>query len=185
MSRLLVLALALVFLPVVSAHADAIQQPNMVSFGLGYMDFDKNESHKQSGDFRAEYRWGISMLSAVNPWFKSWDDYVQFHPFVGVETTTLGALYGAGGWAMDWYICKHAVFTWSEGVGYFDPNDMHRLGSVVEFRSMAELGYRFDNDMRVTAEVSHISNAHLTNYNPGAEIVGMYVHVPTSMIFGR
>src|ERR1700733_469354 len=151
MSRKLILAALAFFLPAFSAHADSgtYKQPDMISFGLGYMDFDKNESHKQSGDFRFEYRDGISMLPLLSPYFKSWNNNVQFHPAAVVETTTLGALYGGGGWAMDWYICHHFIFTWSEDVGLFDPSDMHRLGSIVEFRSMAELGYRFSNEMRL------------------------------------
>jgi lipid A 3-O-deacylase len=186
MLRSFVAALALLLLTTLSAHATApVNQPDLLSFGGGYMDFDKSEGHKQSGDFRVEYRWGLSMLPLVSSYFKSWDPYVQFHPFAGVETTTLGAVYGLGGWAMDGYIGRHGIFTWSEGVGLFDHGDMARLGSFVEFRSQAELGYRFDNEMRLTAEISHISNAGLTKRNPGAEIVGFYFHVPVTSIFGR
>ncbi len=163
----------------------AYRQPDVVSFGVGYMDFDKTESHKQSADFRGEYRWGLSLLPKISPWFNSWDPYVQFHPFVGVETTTLGALYGLGGWAMDAYLGRHIVFTWSEGVGFFYPGDMAPLGSFVEFRSQAELGWRFDNNMRLTGQLSHISNAGITKRNPGAEIAGVYLHVPVNMLAGR
>ncbi len=107
MSRILFAVLALILLPV-AAHADSapVKQPDLLSFGLDYMDFDKNESHKQSGDFRFEYRDGLSMLPLISNYFKSWDSAVQFHPAAVVETTTLGALYGGGGWAMDWYACK-------------------------------------------------------------------------------
>jgi hypothetical protein len=94
-------------------------------------------------------------------------------------------MYGLGGLALDGYIGRHVIFTWSEGVGVFYPGDMWPLGSAVEFRSMAELGWRFDNEMRFTGEISHISNAGLTSHNPGAEMVGAYLHVPTSLIFGK
>jgi lipid A 3-O-deacylase len=167
------------------ACADAFDQPDLISFGGAYMDFDKVQTHKQSADFRLEYRWGISLLPMVSSYFNRWDPYVQFHPFLGIETTTLSAVYGLGGWAMDWYMSPHAVFTWSEGVGFFEHGDMARLGSIVEFRSQVELGYRFDNQMRLSAEISHISNAGLTQRNPGAEIAGLYLHVPVSLMFGR
>jgi hypothetical protein len=49
---------------------------------------------------------------------------------------------------------------------------------------MGEIGYRFDNDTRLTAEFSHISDAKTTRFNPGAEILGVYLHVPVSVIFG-
>jgi len=181
---LLVLALGLVsFTP---ARAEApVKQPDLISFEGGYFDFDKSEKNKQSGDIRAEYRWGLSMLPLISPYFNSWDKYVQFHHYAGLEVTTLGALYGSGGWAMDGYIGRHGIFTWSEGVGLYNAGDMTTLGSVVEFRSQAELGYRFDNEMRLTGQISHISNAGLTKRNPGAEIVGVYFHVPTSMFCNR
>jgi len=186
MSRFFGLIALLVLLPLKFAHAEApAQQPDLVSFGLGYMDFDKTEAGKQSGDFRGEYRWGMSLLPKVLPYFNTWDPYVQFHPFAGVETTTRGALWGGGGWAMDWYIGRHGIFTWSEGVGFFEPGSMSRLGSFIEFRSQAELGWRFTNEMRLTGEISHISNAGLTQHNPGAEIVGVYLHVPAATLFGR
>lgn len=178
--------LALAVFAVTSAHAEApVKQTDLISFGGGYFDFDKDEKHKQSGDFRVEYRWGLSMLPLISPYFNSWDKYVQFHPYAGLEVTTLGALYANGGWAMDGYIGRHGIFTWSEGVGLYNAGDMTTLGSVVEFRSQAELGWRFDNEMRLTGEISHISNAGMTKRNPGAEIAGVYLHVPMGMICKR
>ena len=163
----------------------SFKQPDLVSFSAGYFDFDKDEAHRQAADFRGEYRWGISLLPLISSYFNSWDPYVQFHPFAGVETTTLGQLYGLGGWAMDGYIGRHGIFTWSEGVGLYYPGNAVRLGSFVEFRSQAELGWRFDNEMRLTGQISHISNAGLTQRNPGAEIVGVYFHVPVAVFAGR
>ena len=159
-SGLLIFALALVLLPLAPARAEApAKQPDLVSFGGGYMDFDKSESHKQAAELRLDYRWGMSLLPMVSPWFKSWDQYVQFHPYAGAsKVTSLGMLYGNGGWAMDGYIGRHGIFTWSEGVGLYEAGNMTTLGSVIEFRSMAELGYRFDNEMRLTGQISHISN---------------------------
>jgi hypothetical protein len=184
--RTLLAAIAAFTLFTASAQAaEAVKQSDLVSFGGGYIDFDKSESHKQAADFRGEYRWGISLLPLVSNYFNSWDPYVQFHPFAGVETTTLGQLYGLGGWAMDGYIGRHGIFTWSEGVGFYYPGDAFRLGSFIEFRSQAELGWRFDNEMRLTAQISHISNAGLTQRNPGAEIAGIYFHVPVSKLFGH
>ena len=157
-------------------------ESDLVSLGAGYFDFTKDtQSHLQSADFRLEYRWGISLLPLISSYFKSWDNYVQFHPFVGAEFNSWGSAYGLGGFAMDAYITRNIIFTWSEGVGFFEPGDMRSLGSFIEFRSQAELGYRFDNDMRVSAQISHISNAGITKRNPGAEIAGLYVHIPTSM----
>ncbi|MDP9127666.1 MAG: acyloxyacyl hydrolase [Pseudomonadota bacterium] len=164
--------------------AEPIKQPDLVSFGINYMNFDKSQGNRKAADFRGEYRWGLSMLPLISPYFNRWDPYVQFHPYAGLEVTTLQQVYGSGGWAMDVYATKHLVFTWSEGVGLYWPGTAVRLGSFIEFRSMAELGWRFDNDVRLTAEVSHISNAKITRFNPGAEIAGVYLHIPVDVMMG-
>ncbi|MER2520173.1 MAG: acyloxyacyl hydrolase [Bdellovibrionales bacterium] len=178
MRVMLSIVAALLIASATPAQAASNAQPNLLSFGLGYMNFNKSESHKQSADFRAEYRWGVSLLPKMSTWFSGWDRYVQLHPFVAGEVTSLGALYGLGGLAFDGYIGRHIIVTWSEGVGLFYRGNMAPLGSFVEFRSQIELGWRFKNEMRVTAQVSHISNAGLTRRNPGAEIAGVYFHVP-------
>lgn len=186
MFRSWLLVLAAVLFTSSAAHADTpINQPDLVSFGLAYMDFDKSQSHRQTPDFRLEYRWGVSLLPLMSDYFKNWDPYVQFHPFVGVEATALGELYGLGGLAMDWYISKHLVFTWSEGFGLNYNGNAVPLGCVCEFRSEAEIGWRFDNDVRFTLEASHISNAKITRFNPGSEIAGVYLHVPFDNMFGK
>lgn len=169
--------------PAPATNSDTFIQPDLISFGLAYDDFDKNEARRQSGDIRAEYRWGMSLLPMISSYFTKWDPYVQFHPFAGGEVGTLGQIYGLGGFAMDAYIGRHVIFTWSEGAGLYYGGDSVRLGSVLEFRSMGELGWRFDNEMRVTAELSHISNAKITKWNPGNEYAGVYLHVPVGMIF--
>ncbi len=162
-----------------------INQPDLVSFGLGYNDFDKSEHHKRAADIRFEYEWGLSLLPLIDSSLKSWDSDVQFHPFLGTETTTRAAQYGLGGFDMDWYLSKHYVFTWSEGAGFYYRGNAARMGSFFQFRSQAEFGYRFDNDVRITGEFSHISDAKITCINPGAEILGIYLRVPTDMIFGK
>jgi hypothetical protein len=184
MRRLLaVVASALLF--ALPAHAETFRQPDLLSFSAGYNDFDKSGPNKKSADFRFEYRWGVSLLPLIAPSLKSWDTDVQFHPFLGFETTSRSVAYGLGGFNMDWMVAKHWVFTWNEGVGLYDRGDSARLGSYVEFRSQAEFGYRFNNEMRITAALSHISNAGLTHINPGAEILGVYFHIPTRELFGH
>jgi lipid A 3-O-deacylase len=155
--------------------AAAAGTPDLISFGVGYMDFDKSERKTHSSDYRFEYRFGYTFLGG---------DEVGFHPVLGFEMSSRDLLYGLGGFAMDWNFAEHGIFTWSEGAGYLDSGKQRSLGGTLQFRSMAELGYRFDNDMRLTAEFSHISDAKLTRINPGAEIIGVYLHLPTNYLFG-
>ena len=183
MRRLFAAVLALALCAPYAAHADD-QSSDLISFGAGFMDFDKSEPKRQSTDLRLEYRFGESLLPLLSTSFSTKDD-AQFHPFLGYEVTSRNAEYGVGGFVMDWDFCQHGIFSWSEGLGYFAHGDMSTLGSTFQFRSQAEIGYRFDNNMRLTTEFSHISDAKTTRYNPGAEILGMYLHVPTSVLFGR
>src|SRR5580698_2901054 len=57
----------------------ASSQPDLISFGLGYMDFDKSEPKTHSMDMRVDYRFGYSFLG---------NDTLSFHPFLGFEATT-------------------------------------------------------------------------------------------------
>lgn len=148
---------------------------DLISFEVGYLDFDKTEPKTNAADFRFEYRFGYTFIGGHE---------LGFHPFLGFETTSRNMLFGLGGFAMDWNFAPHGIFTWTEGAGYLDAGDQRSLGGTFQFRSGIEAGYRFDNDMRVTAQFSHISDAKLTRVNPGAEIIGMYLHVPTSYMFG-
>lgn len=165
-------------------RAQAVKQPDLISVEGGYYDFDKTDPHKQSVDLRLEYRWGVSLLPFISSYFKKWDGDFQVHPFIGNEIISRGSYYGLGGFASDWYTSRHTVFTWSEGCGFYYRGNGPRMGSVFQFRSMAELGWRFDNDVRITGELSHISDAKITRFNPGAEIGGIYLHIPTTLLAG-
>lgn len=158
-----------------SAPAASTGTPDLISFGVGYSGFDKTESHTHAMDFRLEYRFGYAFIGG---------NELGFHPTLGLEVMSDNLLYGNGGFAMDWNFANHGIFTWTETAGYLDSGDHRSLGGTFQFRSGAEVGYRFDNNMRVTAEFSHISDAKLTHINPGAEILGIYLHMPTSYMFG-
>ena len=52
------------------------------------------------------------------------------------------------------------------------------LGGPIEFRSGAELGYRWDSGWRLGASYDHRSNAELFAQNPGVETVQIRLSVP-------
>jgi hypothetical protein len=103
----------------------------------------------------------------------------------GAHVTSDGAMYGFGGFAGDFLIGRNFILTWSEAVGLYYRGEGKRLGSVVEFRSQIEAGSRFDNEMRLTVALSHISNAGLTDLNPGVNMISGYLHIPTNWVFGN
>lgn len=150
--------------------------PDLVSFGIGYFDVLKNEPRNRAADFRLEYRFGDSLWSDVRDW-------VNIRPWVGAEITSDGGVYGVGGILFDIPLGSF-TFTPSFGAGLHYDGDGKQLGSFWEFRSTAELSYRFENDSRLALAFGHISNAGLTKDNPGSEILTLYYHVPANWIFG-
>jgi lipid A 3-O-deacylase len=168
------------------AHAAApLEQPDLFSVGVGYANFDKGETLRNSADIRFEYRWGQSLLPLLSNTFNDFNHFVQIHPFVSMTTSSLGVLYGLGGLDADLYIGRHGIVSWNEGVGLFFPGYGRPMGSVIEFRSTAEAGWRFDDETRLTFYASHISNAKITERNPGSEILGFYVHVPVDWLSAK
>jgi lipid A 3-O-deacylase len=163
------------------------RQPDLLSFGIGRFDaLRDNDRTNRAIDFRAEFRSGLSLLPLIAPQtFSGWDRYFQVRPMGGVEATSDGAMYGFGGFVYDVFLTPNIFLSPSTVVGLFYRGNGKRLGSFVEFRSTMEAGYRFDNNMRLSLSIGHISNAGLSEYNPGTEIIAGHVAIPTEWIFSR
>lgn len=144
------------------APAASAQEPSFLSVGIGWYDINDDQD---AIDLRVEYRSKVKILGFVKPW-------------VGVEITSDAAAYGIVGVLADIYFGRRFVLTPSFGVGVYADGDGKDLGSAIEFRPQLELGYRFDNRSRMALAFGHISNAHLTDQNPGSEILTLYYHVP-------
>lgn len=175
---LLVLALLIGFSFPGLAAETGTKLPNTIGIGSGLFEYFKHPGYLGDADIRLEHRWGLSLLSQASDSLAVLDPYFQIHPFVGVETTPRGNIYGFGGLIFDFLIGRYFVISPNFAVGGYSQGDGKRLGSPIEFRSTAEGGFRFENNARLTVYVSHISNAELTELNPGAEMAGIYLHLP-------
>lgn len=154
---------------VASAPAQAEDEPDFLSIGAGWYDFNDD---MDAVDARVEYRSDWKILGLVKPW-------------AGFEFTSEAAIYGVAGILMDIHFGRRIVLTPSFGVGLYGDGDGKDLGHAVEFRSQLELGYRFDDWSRVALAVGHISNASLDDNNPGTEIATIYYHIPIRNLFGE
>ena len=161
------------------------KMPDLIDFAVGGTDFDRVRDANNSADMRVEYRSGLSLLPKIASVFKNWDPYFQMRPMAGVEGTSKGALYGFGGFMFDVPIGRNFYVSENEAVGAYYRGNGKILGSVIEFRSGLEGGYRFDNNMRFGLSISHISNAKITRVNPGTEIASANVYIPVNWIFGE
>ncbi|CAK0763620.1 lipid A 3-O-deacylase [uncultured Gammaproteobacteria bacterium] len=179
---------ALLGVAMVTAPAQAADDPSLISLSVGMYDqhvvdpgiiFLKGSSdHRwEAVDYRGEYRFGKSLLPMLEP-------YAKLKPWVGFEGTSDGAIYGLGGILFDIPLGP-IVFTPSFGAGLYSSGGGKNLGAPVEFRTMIEVGYQFDNASRFSLGYSHISNAGITQLNPGANMISVYYHLPANLLFGN
>ena len=140
--------------------------PSFLSFAAGAFDFLHDQA---AGEFRAEYRASERLLGVLKP-------------FVGLMGTTDGAFYGYGGFLADIYFGNHWVLTPNAALGYFDRGGGKDLGSHLEFRTGAEFAYRFDDRSRLGLSFHHISNAGITERNPGTETLAIVYSLPFTLL---
>jgi len=126
---------------------------------------------RHAAAFGAEYRWGAHL------WI--------VHPFVGINGTSKGGVYGYGGLLLDISLIDRLWFTPSFAVGGFSRGGGSDLGHVIEFRSGFELSYEFENKSRLGVRYEHISNAGISDTNPGTENIWLVFTVPVSKLFGK
>jgi lipid A 3-O-deacylase len=141
--------------------------PSRIALGGGVFDV-LPDNHKRYADREfmvgGEYRFG--------------DVWWIFSPFVGLFGTAQGGFYGYFGFGFDIHFADHWILNPTGAFGYFVHGNGLDLGSREEFRTGAELDYRFDNLRRVGVAFYHISNAGIGQQNPGQEMLNVVFTVP-------
>lgn len=159
---------ALVFVCGIGAgDAAAADDPDLLSFGVGYFDFNKRDD--PGVDLRVEYRSDL--------------EFLYLRPFVAVSGVTSGHAFVGAGLLLDLHLGDNFVVTPSFAPHiYFGGDSDLDLGHTVEFRSQIEFAYRFNDFSRLGVALTHYSNAHLDDKNPGTEIVEIYYSLPFEKI---
>ncbi|MDB5363373.1 MAG: hypothetical protein JWO51_4670 [Rhodospirillales bacterium] len=161
------LAAAAVALCAGQAKADLVaHEPALLTLGVG----GYNILH-QSNDavFRGEYRFGTSFF------------YVR--PIVGLEANTAGGTYSYFGFGVNIPVTEHIVIFPSAAFGYWTRGSSKDLGAHEEFRTGAEVAWRFNDDSRIGVTFHHISNAGITQRNPGVEEALLEYSIPLGNMF--
>jgi len=143
-----------------------VNTPPEIAFKAGA--FDSVDGHHPAALIGAEYRFGQTF------WY--------LRPFVGTTLTTEYAVYGYAGLGLDIAFGPHWVLTPNAAAGFFSRGNGTNLGSSVEFRSGAELDYRFDDSSKIGLTIHHDSNAGLSHRNPGEEEIGLVYAVPLARL---
>jgi lipid A 3-O-deacylase len=163
-----VVAFMLFLLPPGKANAQN-DDPAFLVFGAGYFDFNKQDD--TAVEFRLEYHSDYKFLG--------------FKPFGGVTGTTDESYFFYAGIMMDLYWGRRWVTSLSVAPGYYEKGNGRDLGHHFEIRSQFELAYRFDNRSRLGVSVSHMSNASISDSNPGQETVSVNYSFPINKLFGN
>ncbi len=137
---------------------------NTVHFAAGqYATFDAEEN--ENAAFEVEWRPGIRFAEV-------------FQPYIGFQGSTANSYYGYFGFGADLVaLSRYYLFPFVSFGGYVEGEGIN-LGSTVQFRSGAEAGIVFDSGWRVGVTGLHMSNAEITEQNPGVEIFLVKVGIP-------
>jgi len=153
------------------------RDPDRLAISVGQFDtklFGENSQPgimKESVDLRVDYRFGYSIF----PYF---EDVVKVKPWIGLQTNNDGFFWGGAGILFDAPIGKYFYISPSFGPGIYSKGSSKDMGSKIEFRSTFEAGVRFSGDTRLGVYVSHISNAKITEHNPGENTIGATLSIP-------
>ena len=158
------------------------QSNGMNVFGLGVYDIKFDGSEKdQATDFRYEFRSDNSLLD-IGP---EEDNFFFLKPFFGVEYTNDSASYFLTGIYFEDNLGElfegnksKYYFTPSFAAGLYDDGSGKKLGNSLQFRTSFEVSYELENKNRIGISFSHISNANLSDKNPGVEILSFSYHIP-------
>ncbi len=139
------------------------REPTFIALGLGAFDALDDDT---AGQFNFEYR------SNRRLWI--------FKPHGGLMVSTDGAIYGYAGLRIDLFFGRRWVLSPSTAIGLYEEGSGKDLGSILEFRSGLELGYRFNDRSRLSAGLFHLSNASVGNRNPGEKSIVLFYAVPVA-----
>jgi lipid A 3-O-deacylase len=129
-------------------------------------------------DVIPEHHPGSGTTGLVMGEFRFGDTLWILSPFFGAMGTGKGAVYTYVGFGFDVHVPYSLILTPTFAGGYSNSGHGIDLGYWWEFRSGAELAYRFANDRRLGVGFYHISNAGLGTHDPGVELVNVVLTAP-------
>jgi len=125
--------------------------------------FDAVQLEDETEEVRVEYRYDL-------------DWYLK--PMGGLMLTADQAAHVFMGVYAEYFFTDNFYVSPSFAPGIFMKGQGKDLGHVVQFRSQLDLGWRFDNALRLSVSLNHISNAGLGKFNPGSETVAVTLSFP-------
>lgn len=161
---------AVLFLLMMTFHSTAFaeerEEYEMLNLTVGEINVARGDNG--SPQYGVEYRF----KSFSGPWS------FRLRPAIGFTVANDSAKYYYSDLKHDFYLSDYWLFTPSFGAGIFKDSSEIKLGNDFEFRSGLELTYQFNNKIRAGIAVFHISNAGLSDENPGTEVLVFSLSIP-------
>lgn len=101
-------------------------------------------------------------------------------PGIGVTFAEGGTAFGYAALHYDFHIGSEWFVTPVIGAGYFRNTDTLDLGYAVEFKTGLEISVRVADRYRLGVQGYHLSNASLSEDNPGTEVLELVIAIPIS-----
>lgn len=142
-----------------TAEELAASQPAHLYVGAGYFDVT-HSAESSSAVFDIGYIPDFNII---------WN----IRPLVGAFVNTDGGVYGHVGLSRSFFFTENLLARIQVGFGAYGEGNSKDLGQVFEFREQLELGYQFSEGDMVALYVYHLSNAGISDDNPGVNAVGL------------
>ena len=145
----------------------AAQEPTRIVASAGVTGFARHNDHvRDTTEFA-----GLEIRGRR-------DLYRGIKPLAGAFVTSNGAAYLHAGVYRDFALGSRWTFTPHFSAGAFARRDGMDLGESLEFQTGLDLFYRINGGWRAGATLRHLSNAGLSDTNPGTENLGLLLALP-------
>ena len=134
------------------------------SFVISYAEFDVFKQRQVAPEVRFEIRQDLKSSF--------------IHPLVGIMGNFQGGRFYYCGVYTDLKIVDGFYVTPSFAPGFYSRGYSKNLHFILEFRSQLDISFDITEDYRFGVNVNHISNASLSQLNPGVESIALYILIP-------
>lgn len=145
-----------------ASFAASGEEPGSFAVSTGQLGLRREIPHALGIDvqLRTPWRWGL------------------IRPIAGVLTSSSGGAYLYSGIVVEVPLPGGLRLSPGFAPGVVVATADRDLGSPVEFRSSIELSFAPVDRLRLGLGLTHISNAHLSQHNPGVELLTFSVALP-------
>jgi hypothetical protein len=136
-----------------------VKAEETAALALSAGQFNSLDDSDSSTELGVEYR------------FAPLENAYNIIPVIGVSANSDGGYWAHTGIRYDISFLDNWVVTPNFAVALYERGSGKQLGTAVEFRSGLDIGYKLSPSSHLTLGIYHLSNANMSDHNPGEESV--------------